>query len=504
MSTIIPTLSAIKLEIAFTTDPQAVLPTWTDVTPWLMSANTTRGRGVETDICDPGTATFALDNTDGRFDADNPSSPYAGKITPLRKVRFSAAVGTALTVPTLSAPTTAATGGTLSAATYFYKLTALGKGYGDTAASAEVSVTTTGTTSTVSLAWAAITGAIGYRLYRSSSAGTEVFLVELAGNGTVSYVDTGAAAAGATPAPSADSSPVTYIHTGYVDSWARTWPGGAEHSVVELRTTDRFKLIARRTNTGTTVQESTAARMRAILLAGGQGATRIVPAAEFSINPDGYACRTVIDHVYEVAASLDSVQDMARAEGGAIFMRGDGVLSFQSTHYRDSNTRALTSQATFGNTATAIQVNADIAPMVDDTRQTNYVTITDCNGTLNIAPATEASASLTANGPIMLDLGSTLLLPADAQDRVNDVLLTRQDPAPRYDSMTVDCFTNGAAMTACLALDISHRITLDVRPPGLTAGTSRAYFVERVSHDVTATSWTTTLGLTPTGAATAF
>jgi hypothetical protein len=65
---------------------------------------------------------------------------------------------TPLLAPVQSAATTATTGGTLAAATYFYKITAFFKTL-ETVWSNERSIATTGTTSTVTLSWAPVTGA---------------------------------------------------------------------------------------------------------------------------------------------------------------------------------------------------------------------------------------------------------------------------------------------------------------------------------------------------------
>jgi len=60
---------------------------------------------------------------------------------------------------------TALTGGTLSAATYSYKVTAITDDHGETLPCAAVTQITSGSTSTVTLTWTAIAGASGYRIY---------------------------------------------------------------------------------------------------------------------------------------------------------------------------------------------------------------------------------------------------------------------------------------------------------------------------------------------------
>lgn len=93
------------------------------------------------------------------------------------------------------------TGGTLAAATYYYKVTACVPN-GETVGSNEVSVTTTGSTSKVTLTWSLPSGggATGYRVYRGTAAGAENVLVGVIVSGTtLSFVDTGAPTLAGTP-----------------------------------------------------------------------------------------------------------------------------------------------------------------------------------------------------------------------------------------------------------------------------------------------------------------
>lgn len=118
-------------------------------------------------------------------------------------------------------PSTATSGGTLAAATYFYRVAAVINRFGETAASAEVSqVAGGGSTSTVTLTFATPTDAesnevILYKVFRSTGTGTEVLIGEVAGvddlgNPVTSIVDTGSnllvngrAATGQAPWPTA-------------------------------------------------------------------------------------------------------------------------------------------------------------------------------------------------------------------------------------------------------------------------------------------------------------
>ena len=76
---------------------------------------------------------------------------------------------------------TATTGGTLAAATYYYKVSAVIARQGEILPSAEVSQATSGATSTVTLSFTAPTGQDGlgaqlYKVFRGTAAGAETFL----------------------------------------------------------------------------------------------------------------------------------------------------------------------------------------------------------------------------------------------------------------------------------------------------------------------------------------
>jgi len=84
-------------------------------------------------------------------------------------------------------PSTATSGGTLAASTYFYRVTAI-VNFTETAAAAEQSQVTTGSTSTVTLNWTAVSGATAYKVYGRAT-GAELFMATVLTN---SFVDTGA------------------------------------------------------------------------------------------------------------------------------------------------------------------------------------------------------------------------------------------------------------------------------------------------------------------------
>lgn len=95
--------------------------------------------------------------------------------------------------------TPSTSGGTFTAGTYYWVITATNAN-GETTKSDEVTATLTGSASSVALSWALSRGATGYKVYRGTTAGTEGTLVTtLTGNGTLTYTDTGSAGTSASP-----------------------------------------------------------------------------------------------------------------------------------------------------------------------------------------------------------------------------------------------------------------------------------------------------------------
>jgi len=116
-----------------------------------------------------------------------------------------------LAAPVQSALATAASGGTITAGTYRYIVTAINAS-GETTASNEQSIVTTGSTSTVTVTWAAVTGATGYKLYKTAAGGatgTEL-LYKTVGLVTSDIDTTPGTPSGAFPAVNTAADPGTY------------------------------------------------------------------------------------------------------------------------------------------------------------------------------------------------------------------------------------------------------------------------------------------------------
>lgn len=285
------------------------------------------------------------------------------------------------------------------------------------------------------------------------------------------------------------------LFTGYTDAWRRTWEGGADASTTEVTATDRFKLLARGKGITTSrVAEDASDRLVALFAALGIGSV------DYLINTG--ASRALVATPYQDENPLQALQDVERSDGGLFYVNGSGVLEYQPVTFRQIGgaTRARTSQATFGNDddPDTIPIEDDVSPAVDDDQMANRVLVTDGAGTVHVQ---EDTALQDSDGLLELDLGSTLLDPADAPDRAGDVLNLLKNPTPRYDRISVDLLTLTAAQQATvLGLTLSDRVTVAIIPPGQTAGTARDQWIEKIEHDVVmGESWVVTFALSSAG-----
>lgn len=82
----------ITIEVDLSNGPLTALASnvWTDITPYVRSFSTRRGRSNGLGRMEAGTATVVLDNTDRRFDPTFATSPYYPNLVPMKKIRISA------------------------------------------------------------------------------------------------------------------------------------------------------------------------------------------------------------------------------------------------------------------------------------------------------------------------------------------------------------------------------------------------------------------------------
>jgi hypothetical protein len=111
------------IEVAFATNPGDPSPVWTNITQFVQCGGSNpitinRGASDELSTIQTGRMTLFLDNTDGRFTAGNPASPYYPNVVKNRRIRVrqSHVVTNYLTAPTFEVASDVAAWGTVGTA----------------------------------------------------------------------------------------------------------------------------------------------------------------------------------------------------------------------------------------------------------------------------------------------------------------------------------------------------------------------------------------------------
>lgn len=149
---------------------------------------------------------------------------------------------------------TATTGGTLAAATYYYRVSAVIARQGEIAASTEVSQATSGSASTVTLSFTPPTGLDGmgpilYKVYRSTASGQETLLgvvdanVGLSSDGITPIPTTSITDDGQKLTPKNGSTVPAQGPTAYVGTSANRYPSAAGQEDIFLVSRDRQNLV---------------------------------------------------------------------------------------------------------------------------------------------------------------------------------------------------------------------------------------------------------------------
>jgi hypothetical protein len=265
------------------------------------------------------------------------------------------------------------------------------------------------------------------------------------------------------------------VWRGFTRRLERTWPGGAAYSETVLRCIDRFNLYARtpflaQVNAG---QEGTDTRVENLLTNYGG-----LQASQYFIENAGGNYTQAAQAYPKGTSLLAALQEAADTELGFLYMEPDG-----RTFFRNHLTRVgATSLRTFGNTGgTAVEIESDFAPYVDEQQMANYVEVITSGGVSAIAQDVSFQNN---DGLLALSRQTKLATTAHAQDQANRLLALRKDPAQRLDRLTIDGTAGGQALRDCLQLPLDSLITVQHAPLG--GGTTRSigYFLEGQEHDV--------------------
>ena len=537
-------------EIAFASDPGAT-PVWEDASAQLKSRfSTRRGRGLELDQNQAGTATLRLDNSDRRFDPtyagelvnlitnpsfetnttgwDTASSWFLNAGATLTRVAtpnfggWSGQVGLPgvanlegvrfVTVPVTSGQTytfsvwvKAATG---------TRPMSIGLGASGVGSStANFTATTTWTRYSVTLT-ATGTGNAQAAVYTNGV------------QGFTFYVDGAQVEKGAAPSDYCDGdqdncrwsgtahasqsyrggpyypnvvpfrrvrlraiwSSVTYnIFTGYVERWPPAERRGPKRSYLEIECVDALALLAETKISGSYAQDLSSGQIAAYLNSAGW------PAADRMIW-GGQSLMQARD--LENADCLPELQLVTESELGNLFVAVDGKLTFQGRHYRLLNYGS--SYATYSDQPSGSERPYRDAPFAHEGNALkNEIIVTRPGGSEQVA---SDAASIARYGTVPRSLKREPLLVSDTEagDYAAYLLALHKEPDFRVSSLVLRPRMKTALWPDVLGRDLGTRITIEQNPPPAgSAALVRDVHIDGIDHDCDGTVWETKWLTTP-------
>ena len=274
-----------------------------------------------------------------------------------------------------------------------------------------------------------------------------------------------------------------FLFSGFITNYDTGFrQGNDELSTVTLRCVDGFKLLAGSaidTVAGSGVQLS-GARVNAILdEIEWPISLRNVDAGDSTLQADPGTARTALEALFTVEQS----------EFGGIFIDANGKVDFVS---RD-NLIATPAFPVYEFSDQGVDISYTNAVVAfDDTNLVNDVTITRLGGTAQNAFDQDSIDKFFLHSGTRS--GILVQTDAEALDQAEGILATRKDPEIRIDSIQLNLYddTNPNKPLAGVDIELLDGVTVTKTTPGSTS-VVQSSLVNAIHHDITKSSWMTTL-----------
>jgi hypothetical protein len=274
-----------------------------------------------------------------------------------------------------------------------------------------------------------------------------------------------------------------FLFSGFITNYDTGFrQGNDELSTVTLRCVDGFKLLAGSaidTVAGSGVQLS-GARVNAILdEIEWPVSLRNVDAGDSTLQADPSTARTALEALFTVEQS----------EFGGIFLDANGKVDFVSRNNLIAAPAFPVYE--FSDQGTDISyTNAVVA--FDDTTLVNDVTITRLGGTAQNAFDQDSIDKFFLHSGTRT--GILVQTDVEALDQAEGILATRKDPEIRIDSIQLNLYddTNPNKPLAGVDIELLDGVTVTKTTPGSTS-VVQSSLVNAIHHDITKSSWMTTL-----------
>lgn len=275
-----------------------------------------------------------------------------------------------------------------------------------------------------------------------------------------------------------------FLFSGFIQAYdTGFWRGNEDVSRVLLRCVDGFRLLAGAaitTVSGAGAGQDSGARVNAILDAiDFPLSLREIDTGDSTLQADPGTSRT----------ALDALQQVENSEFGGIFLDGQGRINFKNRTAMVAT--PSTAAYTFNDDGTDISYNNAVVAF-DDTTLINSVSVTRLNGT------TQTAFDQTSIDTYFVHSGerSDILVQTDTEslNQAQAILATRKDPQPRIDSIQLNLYddVNPNKPLSGIDIELLDGVTVTKTMPGASS-LVQSSVVTGIHHDVTKSSWVTTL-----------
>jgi hypothetical protein len=284
---------------------------------------------------------------------------------------------------------------------------------------------------------------------------------------------------------------ITYkLFTGVVEDWGLTYPAFARNAVTTLSAADATVLLVDAEVTDPLAKQLTGARVGELLdLSGWPYTLRNLAAG-----------RTTMPRSLETVSAWAAIGEAVDSELGELYVDVDGTVVFRDRNGPVTDSRSVTSQATFGDGGGSELKYHDVGLSYDTARIRNDIAVVynENNDTARAADAT----SISKYGRKTFTLQASIADGTTAQNLANYLLGLYRDPQVRVDQLILKPAADPADLWPhALGRKFGDKITVKLTPPGGGSRITRTGWIRGISHQATPHGeWTTTFNLQDTTA----
>ncbi len=253
---------------------------------------------------------------------------------------------------------------------------------------------------------------------------------------------------------------------------------------------------------GTTLTDQNVADLYAAGAAGlagedtGTRVGRVLDYVGWSATDRAISTGTSILGAYDLSGgtALDYLSTLADTEQGMFYIDKDGDVTWRSRNDLVTDTRSMTSQATFTDSGSGLGYQAAVVPY-DETKVFNDAQVTRQGGASQLASDTTSIAKFFRRTYTKTTLAST---DDEALNHAAWAVSRYKDPAIRIEALRIKPGRDPANLWAqALGREIGDRITFVRTPQHVGSAISVDLIIEGIEHDIAADDWTTTFKCSP-------